>query len=108
MIRERARETGAAFAVCNLVGAQDELVFDGHSVVVGSGGETLARAAQFSEELLVCDLELEPVSEAQDAGAARLIAGIDLPPPGAAETPARLAPILDPDPEVYAALALGL
>ena len=44
MVAERARETGAAFAVCNLVGGQDELVFDGHSVVVSPRGETLARA----------------------------------------------------------------
>ena len=52
MVPERARETGAAFALCNLVGGQDELVFDGHSVVVAAEGETLARAAQFAEELL--------------------------------------------------------
>ncbi len=38
MVQERARETGAAFAVCNLVGGQDELVFDGHSVVVSEDG----------------------------------------------------------------------
>ena len=38
MVQERARETGAAFAVCNLVGGQDELVFDGHSVVVSQDG----------------------------------------------------------------------
>ena len=38
MVQDRARETGAAFAVCNLVGGQDELVFDGHSVVVSRAG----------------------------------------------------------------------
>ncbi len=58
MVASRARETGAAFAMCNLVGAQDELVFDGHSVIVSDRGETLARATQFGEELLTCDLEL--------------------------------------------------
>ncbi len=60
MVQERARETGAAFAVCNLVGGQDELVFDGHSVVVSGHGQTLARAAQFVEQLVLCDLELAP------------------------------------------------
>ncbi len=60
MAQDRARETGAAFAVCNLVGGQDELVFDGHSVVVSAQGQTLARAAQFDEELVLCDLELAP------------------------------------------------
>ena len=61
MVQERARETGAAFAVCNLVGGQDELVFDGHSVIVSEDGRTLARGAQFAEELVVCDLDLARV-----------------------------------------------
>jgi len=60
MLAQRARSYGAAFAFCNLVGGQDELVFDGHSLVVGRGGAVLARAAQFSEELLVCDLGADP------------------------------------------------
>ena len=55
--RARARD-GAAFALCNMVGGQDELVFDGRSVVVAPNGEMLARAAQFEQELLVCDLLL--------------------------------------------------
>jgi NAD+ synthase (glutamine-hydrolysing) len=55
MFAERAREYGTYFAFCNLVGGQDELVFDGHSFVLGPDGELLARAAQFEEELLVCD-----------------------------------------------------
>ena len=59
MVQERARETGTAFAVCNLVGGQDELVFDGHSVVVSAQGQTQARAAQFVEQLVLCDLELD-------------------------------------------------
>ena len=56
MFAERARAYGAHFAFCNLVGGQDELVFDGHSFVVDPDGEVIARAAQFEEELLVCDV----------------------------------------------------
>ncbi len=56
MFAERAREYGVAFAFCNLVGGQDELVFDGHSFLVDAEGTVLARAAQFEEELLVCEL----------------------------------------------------
>ena len=56
MFAERARAYGAHFAFCNLVGGQDELVFDGHSFVVDPDGEVLARAAQFEEELLVCEV----------------------------------------------------
>ena len=57
MLRERAIETGCAIAYVNLTGGQDELVFDGQSVVVDARGEVIARAAAFSEELLVCDIE---------------------------------------------------
>jgi NAD+ synthase (glutamine-hydrolysing) len=57
MLVTRARDTSAYFAFCNLVGGQDELVFDGHSVVLDDAGEVLARAAGFEEELLVVDLD---------------------------------------------------
>ncbi len=82
MFAERAREYGAHFAFCNLVGGQDELVFDGHSFLLSPDGELLARANQFEEELLVCDI------------------------PGGADC-RRAEPLGDLD-EVYAALALGL
>ena len=120
MAQDRARETGAAFAVCNLVGGQDELVFDGHSVVVSGQGETLARAAQFVEELVLCDLELapspaagsqradEPQVDAQPAGAtAPLLARLEAPPPSGEVEP-QLAEPLEPVAEVYEALKLGL
>jgi NAD+ synthase (glutamine-hydrolysing) len=82
MFAERARAYGTHFAFCNLVGGQDELVFDGQSFVIGPDGEPLARAAQFEEELLVCEV---PTAE-----------------------PARLTqPLADLD-EVYGALTLGL
>ncbi len=77
-----ARGYGAGFAFCNLVGGQDELVFDGQSFVLGPDGAMIARAAQFEEELLVCELD----------------------PPA----PGPLAEPLDDLAEVYAALALGL
>jgi NAD+ synthase (glutamine-hydrolysing) len=82
MLAERARAYGAHFALCNLVGGQDELVFDGQSFVVDPEGTVIARAAQFEEELLVCEV----------------------PSP----TPGRLAEPLSDLAEVYAALALGL
>jgi NAD+ synthase (glutamine-hydrolysing) len=82
MFSERARAYGAAFAFCNLVGGQDELVFDGHSLITDAEGGLVARGRQFEEELLVCELgfgEPCPLSE----------------------------PLADLD-EVYAALTLGL
>ncbi|SDT65416.1 NAD+ synthase [Actinoplanes derwentensis] len=58
LVQRRAIEAGAAVAFVNMVGGQDELVFDGDSMIVSAGGELLARTGQFSEELLVHDLEL--------------------------------------------------
>ena len=104
MVAERARETGSAFALCNMVGGQDELVFDGHSVIVSGGGETLARGPQFAEALVVCDLELDAVEA--DAGA-RPLASLARRDPGAAAEPT-LAEPLEPVAEVYEALRLGL
>jgi len=56
MFCQRSRDYGAYFAFCNLVGGQDELVFDGQSLVTAPDGSVIARAAQFEEELLLCDV----------------------------------------------------
>lgn len=86
MLRQRARENGVWLAYCNLVGGQDELVFDGRSVLISPAGEVVARGASFAEDLVIADF----------TPGAKL---------GAAETP---APVPDPEAEVYAALVLGL
>jgi NAD+ synthase (glutamine-hydrolysing) len=59
MLVTRARDTSSYLAFCNLVGGQDELVFDGHSVVLDDEGEVVARAPGFEEHLLVVDIEPE-------------------------------------------------
>jgi NAD+ synthase (glutamine-hydrolysing) len=87
LFAQRARENGTYVAFCGLVGGQDELVFDGHSFVLDPAGETIARAAQFEEDLLVCDLD--PATPVWERRALR----------------APLAPI---EAEVYSALELGL
>jgi len=58
LAQRRAREAGATLAYVNTVGAQDELVYDGDSLVVDPDGHLLARAPQFAEHLLVVDLDL--------------------------------------------------
>ena len=83
LFAQRARETGAHIAFCALVGGQDELVFDGHSFVLNPSGETIARAVQFEEDLLVCDIPSN---------------GTVMP----------RAPIATVEQEVYEALLLGL
>jgi NAD+ synthase (glutamine-hydrolysing) len=121
MFAQRARDSLAAVAYCNLVGGQDELVFDGHSLVVDHEGRTLARAAQFAEELLVVDVDVEAPAAARlrdarnrsaarrGAGRVNVLASLPLPPrPEGPPLPPRLAPELDPDAEVYTALTVGL
>ncbi|MGC1852922.1 MAG: NAD+ synthase [Solirubrobacterales bacterium] len=80
MFAARARSYGTHLAFCNLVGGQDELVFDGHSFVVGPSGEVLARAAQFEEELLICEVPssaagnlIEPFSDLAEVYAALVL-----------------------------------
>ncbi|MDX6607872.1 MAG: hypothetical protein QOD14_2412 [Solirubrobacterales bacterium] len=113
MIADRARSNGAAFALCNMVGGQDELVFDGASVVIGPDGKTLARAAQFEAELLVCDLTLPASGNSSDgAGSARQVPVLvelssDDKPDGNLE-PRVAEPLAGEEAEVYGALTLGL
>jgi NAD+ synthase (glutamine-hydrolysing) len=122
MFAQRARENLACVAFCGLVGGQDELVFDGHSCVIDHTGATLARAAQFQEELLVCDVDLEAAAAARlrDASQrpaarrserrAQLLAALPAVPEAAPVKPG--GPLTEPlapvEAEVYGALALGL
>jgi NAD+ synthase (glutamine-hydrolysing) len=124
MFAQRARDSLAFVAFCALVGGQDELLFDGHSVVVDPAGETIARAAQFREELLVCDVDLDAAAAARlrDSGhrpaarSNRTSAQVlpPLPAPSPRGTPraeaarSLAAPIAPIAAEVYAALELGL
>jgi NAD+ synthase (glutamine-hydrolysing) len=57
MFRTRARDTASFVALCNTVGGQDELIFDGHSFVIDDEGTVVARAKGFEEQLLVVDVE---------------------------------------------------
>jgi NAD+ synthase (glutamine-hydrolysing) len=89
---------------CNLVGGQDELVFDGGSFVTNLHGEMVARAASFKEELLTMDIPL--VSQETTLDDAREIKIEDTDKP-ILDSPA-LTPPLNEDEEVYSALRLGL
>jgi len=59
MLSTRARENGVIVTYTNMVGGQDELIFDGNSVIVDQHGEVVARAKAFEEDLLVADLDVE-------------------------------------------------
>ena len=59
----RAREAGAALAYANMIGGQDELIFDGDSILVAADGALLARGPQFEEALVIADLDLPAAPE---------------------------------------------
>ncbi|MFG2106966.1 NAD+ synthase [Micromonospora chersina] len=117
LVRRRAAEAGAAIAYVNMVGGQDELVYDGDSMIVSADGTLLARAPQFVEYLLVHDVELPPAKEPVDHGE-ELSDGMrvvradvsDIVPPARTGEPAVggiIEPVAD-EAEVWQALVLGL
>ena len=120
MLAQRAADYCCFIAFCNAVGGQDELVFDGHSLVIDPTGEVVARGAQFEEDLLVVDVDVVGASrrrlhdprwrQSLDArhGRVRSVSvsrasrpRLTLPPRSASVS------LLEPDAEVYRALTLG-
>jgi NAD+ synthase (glutamine-hydrolysing) len=116
LAQRRAAEAGATLAYVNLVGGQDELVFDGDSLVVAPDGTLLARAPQFEEGLLVADLELPaasddrwgavPVGDGGQMVVERVTVSAE-PLPEWALLPSGIAARLDDTAEVWRALVLG-
>jgi NAD+ synthase (glutamine-hydrolysing) len=122
MIAGRASDYGSFIAWVNTVGGQDELVFDGNSVIFGPRGEVLSRASSFREELLVCDVNLGSVPfhrphesiRHEAEGAERLellVSEVAVSDRAAAERKPDVAVIankpLEGAAEVYAAVVLG-
>ena len=125
----RAREAGATLAYVNMTGGQDELVFDGDSIIVDATGRLLARGPQFQETLIVADLDLPaaatgqlPADEPANAqdGTWMTIHRASVPAASQPATPAAAGasaagdqpgpvwPRLSPLAEVYAALVTGV
>jgi len=121
IVKERSSENGVMIAYLNAVGGQDELVFDGFSMVYDHEGRMIARGKQFEEELMVLDLDLEGLrkfrkgrgksSAMLSARAADAVKKITVP---ATEYPERkklrgpaLEPVPESEEEVYKALVLG-
>ena len=115
MLATRAADASCALVYVNQVCGQDELVFDGASMVFDAEGTLIARAAQFAEEMLIVDLPVEPIyrkrlldprgrrTETQIATVLVSERPVAQPTPA----PERFAPVLEPDAELYEALVLG-
>ncbi len=122
MLSERAADNGLFICYLNMVGGQDELVFDGDSMVFDPTGALVAEGVQFAEDLIVVDLDLDAVPTVPPAGAPERDAGADMRwarpdsvEVGGATLPSRRDPLalrpplapLDPVTEVYRALVVG-
>ena len=122
MLAQRARDNLVSVVFCNLVGGQDELVFDGHSVVIDQDGEVLARGPQFEEALVLCTVDPRAVAAARlrdprhrtarrsdgDELADR-VAELELEVASErAEVGGDVSPLLGSEEEVYSALRTGL
>ena len=125
LTRQRAAEAGCTLAYVNMVGGQDELVFDGDSIVVSAGGDVLARAPQFEDGCLIVDLDLPEASPTgrpragQEIGASSpsgTVNGIAIDRIEISNAPlapysaitSGVAPRLADEAEVYAALVAGV
>ena len=103
VLQDRIAAGGVPFVYLNIVGAQDELVFDGASVVVDATGELIARSKQFEEEVMIADFAVSPPVPATlpvvTVTAGQSVSQTGLPP--------KIQPLLDPMEELWQALVLG-
>lgn len=100
LVKTRAAEISAAVGYVNMVGGQDELVFDGASFVVSAAGELLARANLFTPELLITDLELPTTTAIETLEISTN--------PSSHASAASIADPLEPLAELWQALVVGL
>ena len=116
ILEERSRENSVMLAYLNAVGGQDELVFDGFSMVYDHEGRLIARAAQFEEFLMVLDIDVSAVRKSRkamshyDERRSQSVKKILVPvPANTGKKPLRplLQPLLNREEEVYNALVLG-
>ena len=116
MLATRAADASCALVYVNQVCGQDELVFDGASMAFDADGNLLARAAQFSEELLIVDVDIEPVYRKRLLDPRGRVTETLLPTVFISDTTnandhapasACVVPLLDPVAEMYQALVLG-
>ncbi len=115
LVRKRAQEAGCTTAYLAMIGGQDELVFDGDSIVVDKEGEVVARAPQFSEGSVILDLELPAAAAEAPSGVVddglRIDHVVLSDEPVAAYEPelaGGYAERLEDEEEIYSALVVGL
>jgi len=123
MLTARSADNGVIVAYNNMVGGQDELVFDGHGMVFDERGKLIAEGPQFKEELITIDLDVEAIFrrrlhdprrrtemrrfQCEEACVERVVISEKPIAPKKAKTFARIVEPLEPEEEVYQALVTG-
>ncbi len=114
MLATRAADASVPVLYVNMVGGQDELVFDGTSMLFDEGGHLVARAKQFEEDFLVVDLDVRPAFRRRALDPRGRVRAPSLPEVDVSDVrlgehapPPRIEGVLDPVREVYEALVLG-
>ena len=102
LVQKRAKEIGAPLAYVNMTGGQDDLVFDGDTIVVDKAGALIARAVQFEDQLLIVEIDCAESSSTPD-----VVISDDVAVP-AKTANALIAPRLSDQAEMWAALVIGL
>ncbi|MGA5128987.1 NAD+ synthase [Streptomyces olivoreticuli] len=115
LVRKRAQEAGCTTAYLAMTGGQDELVFDGDTIVVDRDGQVIARAPQFEERCVLIDLDLPAAAAEAPSGVVddglridHVVLSADPLPPYGAKWPGTVAERLGDAEEVYEALVTGL
>ena len=102
LVQKRAKEISAPVAYVNMTGGQDDLVFDGDSIVVGKDGSVLARTAQFDDQIIVVDIECAEGSSRPD------VVISEQPTSHATPASSSIATPLTDEAEMWNALVMGL
>ncbi len=102
LVQKRAKEIGAPVAYVNMTGGQDDLVFDGDTIVVGKNGSVIARTAQFDDQLIVVDIDCAEGTSRPD------VVISEEPTAHATSANSSIAAPLSDEAEMWQALVMGL
>ena len=102
LVQKRAQEINAPLAYVNMTGGQDDLVFDGDTIVVDQNGAVISRAVQFSDQLLITEVDCAEMSAQPDV----IISTV--PAPATKPTANLISPRLSDEAEMWQALVVGL
>jgi NAD+ synthase (glutamine-hydrolysing) len=106
LVRRRVTEAGCALAYVNMTGGQDELVYDGDSLLVGVDGAVIARGPQFTDDIVLADVDLPAATH--ETGPHHVTVALDPVPDDAPPAPPHIEERVSDEEELWTALVVGL